>query len=129
MTRKLSREEASVVVHVVCSESVTEHGTLKTVWFKREASRWVPLTSDHTQPSESAPGTIWEMSITASVQPGSWLLRVDSAPAPKRHSNPLEYLRRETRQLSRQVRRKYYRVQRDGSLVEGKPDPSEIENE
>lgn len=121
--------EPWVRVNVVCGETVTERGTQKTTWFRREASRWVRLTAEQTDSTQEhlAPGTIWQTSIEATLKPGSWLLCVDSLPSVERRLDPLEYLRRESLHTTRRTLKRYYRVQSDGRLIEGQPTRAELD--
>jgi hypothetical protein len=108
------------LVRVLAGEYVVAHGTQTTEWSLRSGSRWVSLGSVEgvvTERVSLGPGTIWQTLFELDVPEGTFLLRTDTAPLPRRHADPMEYLRREVRGARRRVSRRHYRVNARGELI------------
>jgi hypothetical protein len=107
------------LVRVLAGEYVVAHGTSTTAWSVHSAGRWVPIGRCDGVTSErvsAGPGTVWQTLFELAVPEGSWLLRIDTAPAPRHHTDPFRYLEREVRGGERRITRRYYRVGRQGGL-------------
>lgn len=108
------------LVRVLSGEYVVAHGTQTTAWSLRAGSRWVSIGSVEGVVAERVslgPGTIWQTLFELDVPEGSFLLRTDTAPLPRRHADPMEYLTREVRSVRQRVSRRYYRVSARGELI------------
>ncbi|MCA9626803.1 MAG: hypothetical protein KC766_04035 [Myxococcales bacterium] len=103
-------------------EAVTARGTRQVTWFWRVNKRdgWQNIADfpdAQRERVEPGPGVVWETRIRAQMAYGSWLMRVESRPGRPEHLDALDYLKRERRQVARQVVRQHFRVGRRGVLV------------
>jgi hypothetical protein len=112
-------ERPTVAVELVDEETIVDHGIRKVVWYVRVGDAWVHPRerADCTdEPRDAGPGTVWERASILSLSVGSEVMRVETRPEPRRHTDPLAYLRAETRDVRRRTRRSYYRVTARGGL-------------
>lgn len=109
----------AIQLRVLCGEAVVSYGTRETRWWLHHDGRWtrVDRIPDVESKSVSAgPGTIWHTLFEVRVEVGTWVMRVDTEPAPERMSDPLRYLEKERRGGRRRVTRRFYQVERNGEL-------------
>ncbi|MCB9584631.1 MAG: hypothetical protein H6718_04505 [Polyangiaceae bacterium] len=109
-------------VEVSQFEAITARGTREVTWFWRAAKGdgWVnvaELPGAERERLEPGRGMVWETRIRAQMAYGSWLMRVESRPGRPERLDALEYLKRDRRQVARQVLRQHFRVGRRGGLV------------
>jgi hypothetical protein len=108
------------LVRVLTGEYVVPYGTKTTTWSVHVEGSWTSITKvagSERQTVSSGPGTVWQSLFEVRVPAGTWLLRIDTAPLPRRHDDPMSYLEREVRGARQKVTRRYYRVRRSGELV------------
>ncbi len=103
-------------------EAITARGTREVTWFWRAApgDGWknvAELPGAERERLDPGPGVVWETRIRAQMAYGSWLMRVETRPGRPEHLNALDYLKRDRRQIARQVVRQHFRVGRRGRLV------------
>lgn len=108
------------LVRVLAGEYVVAHGTSTAAWSVHSAGRWVSVgkfPGVTREPVSAGPGTVWQALFELEVPEGSWLLRIDTAPAPRHHPDPFRYLEREVRGGEKRITQRYYRVGRRGQLT------------
>jgi hypothetical protein len=109
-------------------EAIAARGTREVTWFWRLAvgDGWqniASLPSAQSERLDPGAGMVWQSQVRVLLPYGSYLMRVDSAPAPPERLDALDYLRRERRQVARRVVRQYFRVGRRGALVRAPSSP------
>ncbi len=107
-------------VEVVDEERIVERGTGQVNWFVRLNDAWVHVSTwpgALSQRLDAGAGTVWQSRTELKVPRGAQLMRVESRPSSYAREDPLDYLTRGAPSKSRQTRRTYYTVGRNGALT------------
>lgn len=120
MSPPTANEGTPVAVRVICEESVVTGGTRMTQWHVKDGATWLAA---HRHPScvsergKSAPGTVWQETLTLQLAPGSEIRQVISEPLPDKPRSVFDHLQREARNTPRRTREIHYTVGSSGALV------------
>jgi hypothetical protein len=102
------------------SETVTLRGVRRITWHVRQVDAWVSASDvpgAQLADQERKPGVVWARQLLLQLPVGAELMCVESRPKPVVARDPMTYLSREVRNVARDVRRSYFRVDERGKLV------------
>lgn len=107
-------------VELVESESVTERGTQKIVWFLWMNEAWthpVELPGSVCTLIDQGRGTLWARRFELSVPVGTRGMRVEVRPQAAERLSPLQYLKKEVRGARQVTYKSYYLISPNGTLL------------
>lgn len=108
-----------VSIELTEGEYVAARGKRELTWLIRLNDAWVHVSQwpgASIERCQARSGTVWENRTQLVVPPGVRLIRVESRPAPYRHRDALDYLRRAP-QAERRVIRQEFHVGARGALL------------
>lgn len=105
-------------------EAIVRGGVRRVTWLVENDGEWrlaSELPGASVEARDAGPGMVWVRRVTLALPPGARLQRVESAPKPAAHRDPLAYLFERDQRSSRQTRRSQFVVGATGKLVRVEP--------